>query len=56
MDLSVVPQGLEVAHPLHRAGDGLPVDDVPGAKGDLRSKALPDEAGEDLQLDLSHEL
>ena len=51
-----MPQGLEVAYSLHRAGDGLPIDDVPGAKGDLRSEALPDEPGEHLQLDLSHEL
>ena len=56
MDLRIVPQGLKVAHPLHRRGDGLPVDDAPCAEADLQAEPLRDEHPQDLQLDLPHEL
>ena len=32
MDLGVVAQGLKVAHPLHRGGDGLLVQNAPGVR------------------------
>ena len=56
VDLGVVPQRLKVAHPLHRAGDGLPVDDVSRAEGHLRPETLLNQTGHHLQLDLAHEL
>ncbi len=56
VDLRVVPQGLKVTHPLHRRGDGLPVDDAPCAEADLQAEPLRDEHPQDLQLDLPHEL
>ena len=49
-------QGFKVAHPFHRAGDGLPVDDVPRAEGDRKAKPLPDQTLEHLHLDLPHQL
>ena len=55
MDLGVVPQGLEVAYPLHGAGDGLPIEDPAGVHGDGHVEPVPDEALEDLDLDLAHE-
>ena len=56
VDLGVVAQGLEVAHPLHRGGDGLFVEDAPGAEGHLQAEPVPDEPGEHLQLHRAHEL
>ena len=56
VDLRVVAQRLIVAHPLRRGGDGLPVDDAPGAEVHLHPEAGGDEGAQDLQLDLSHEL
>ena len=45
-----------MAHPLHRGGDGLPVDDAPRPEGDLQAEPLPGQPPQDLQLDLTHEL
>ena len=56
MDLGVVAQGLKVAHPHHRGGDGLLVEDAAGAEGYLQAEPVPDQAGEHLQLHGTHEL
>ena len=55
MDLGVVAQGLKVAHPLHRGGDGLLVQNAPGVHLDRHVKAVGDQALEDLDLHLAHE-
>ena len=49
-------QGLKVAHPHHRGGDGLLVEDAAGAEGRLQAEPVPDQAGEHLQLHRAHEL
>ena len=56
VDLGVVAQGLEVAHPLHPAGEGLFVEDAPLIEGDVPAEAALHQALEDLQLHLPHEL
>ena len=54
--LGVVPQGLEVAHPLHGAPDSLLVEDPPVRQGYLHAQPVPDQAGKYLQLEPAHDL
>ena len=44
-----------MAHPLHRGGDGLLVQNAPGVHLDRHVKAVGDQALEDLDLHLAHE-
>ena len=56
MHLSVMPQRLEMADADHRLGDGLAVDDAALVKGHIHAEAFRDNASEDFQLHLAHEL
>ena len=56
MDLRIVAQRLEMAHPLHGGGDGLPVEDAPRAHGDLQIEPLPDQGYQHVRLQRPHEL
>ena len=56
MDLRIMAQGLVMAHPFHRSGDGLPVDNASGTEGDRQAKPVGDQALQYLQLDLAHKL
>ena len=54
MDLGIVPQRLEVAHPLHRVFDGLFIEYFPVVQGDVQAEPVLRQASENLQLDLTH--
>ena len=56
MHLSVMPQRLEMTDADHRLGDGLAVDDAALVKGHIHAEAFCNNAGEDFQLHLAHEL
>ena len=56
MHLGVMPQRLEMADADHRLGDGLAVDDAALVKGHIHAEAFRDNAGEDFQLHLPHQL
>ena len=56
MNLRIVTQRLEVADADHRGSDRLPVADSAAAKGHFHAKPLLDQALENLQLYLSHQL
>ena len=56
MHLGVVAQGLEMAYPLHRRGNGLFVENVPVGEGGLHPEPLGDDPGQNLRLHLSHDL
>ena len=45
-----------MAHPLHGAPDGLLVEDPPVFQCHLHAQPVPDQTGEDLQLDPAHNL
>ena len=51
-----MPQRLEMADADHRLGDGLTVDDTALVKGHILAEAFRNNAGEDFQLHLAHEL
>ena len=55
VDLGIVPQRLEVAHPLHRVFDGLFVEYFPVIQGDVQAESVLRQASENLQLDLTHQ-
>ena len=54
--LGVMPQGLKVAHALHRVGDGLLVENPPVLQGHIQIKPLLHQRPENFQLDLAHDL
>ena len=56
MHLGVMPQRLEMTDADHRLGDGLAVDNAALVKRYVHAEALRDNAGEDFQLHLAHEL
>ena len=56
VDLGVMPQGLEMAHALHRGGNGLPVDHPARAESGVDAETLLQAALENFDLDLAHQL
>ena len=55
VDLGVVAEGLVVAHPLHRLGDGLFVEDAALPKGDVQPEPAGQQTLQHFQLDLAHQ-
>ena len=56
MHLGVMPQRLEMADTDHRLDDGLAVDDTALVKGYIYAEAFRDNARQNFQLHLAHEL